>query len=120
MEVTLILNGGIKSCCSVTPAETIEKAVREWIGQNNRLLVVDVTRDAWEPDSVTSLAYQHFQDEIFPLTYLDGRLARLGELPGRDHLLAMLDGSMPYGIGEEDILHAALRREEELVEAEGE
>ena len=119
MEVTLVLNGGIKSCCSVTPTATIEKAVREWLGEADRLRVIDITREAWEPDAVTSLAYQHFQDEIFPLTYLDGKLARLGELAGRNHLLAMLEGRMSFGIGEEDILHAALRREEELAEAEG-
>jgi len=107
MEVKLVLNGGIKSCCSVTSTEVVQKAVREWLPASDALVVVDKTKQPWTSEGLAAFAEQYFHDEVYPLVFLDDKLAMIGGLPSRKNLLAMTSGEMPYGLTEEDITTAA-------------
>lgn len=107
MVVKLVLNGGIKSCCSVTPTEVVEKGVRSWIPATDELVVIDREKQEWNPDSLAALAQKYFEDSIFPLVYLDDKLTMVGGIPNRQDLLALMSGKIEYGITEKDILDAA-------------
>ena len=107
MVVKLVLNGGIKSCCSVTPTETVRKSVAGWLSETDELVVIDKEKEDWTPDSLAQLGQSYFQDRVFPLVYIDDTLAMVGEVPNREELLAMLRGEMAFGISENDILKAA-------------
>lgn len=93
MTVRLILDGGLKSCCSVTPTSVVKKGLASWVPPGHELVVVDRTIEAWTPDPVATLAEESFGADVFPLLYLDGKLAAFGEIPGREELRDMLDGS---------------------------
>lgn len=107
MEVKLVLNGGIKSCCSVTSTEVVEKAVREWLPTSDTLVVIDKTKQPWKSEGLAAFAEQYFNDEVYPLVFLGGTLAMIGGLPSRKNLLAMTSGQMPFGLTEDDIKTAA-------------
>ena len=110
MVVKLVLNGGIKSCCSVTPTEVVRKVVREWLPDSDELIIIDREKDEWKPDSLATVAKSCFQDDIFPLVYIGDVLAMIGGLPNRSTLLQMVKGEIEFGISEDDILDAARRR----------
>jgi hypothetical protein len=107
MVVKLVLNGGIKSCCSVTPTELVRKAVREWLPETDELIVIDKETEPWTPDKLALLAQSYFKDAIFPLVYIGERLAMIGGIPNRRDLLDMTDGKIEFGVSEIDILEAA-------------
>jgi hypothetical protein len=107
MSVTIVLDGGIKTCCSVTSTEVVEKTVREWLGESEDLVIIDRQTETWEPDALARFAEQHFQEKTYPLVYIGDTLAMFGGIPNRKNLLAMAAGKMEYGIREKDILEAA-------------
>lgn len=107
MSVTIVLDGGIKTCCSVTSTEVVEKTVREWLGESERLTIIDRQAQPWEPDQLAQFAERHFHEKMFPLVYIGDTLAMLGGIPNRKNLLAMVAGQMEYGISEKDIAEAA-------------
>jgi len=107
MLVKLVLDGGIKSCCSVTSTEVVRKGVASWLRPDDGLVVVDIQKEPWEPDDLARLAMSYFHEATYPLLYLDGTLATLGGIPHRIDLLSMIDGKIDYGIREEDIVNAA-------------
>ncbi|HUX38895.1 MAG TPA: hypothetical protein VMV44_13430 [Rectinemataceae bacterium] len=118
MAVKLVLNGGIKSCCSVTPTEVVARSLREWLPDSVELIVIDRARDEWRPDSLAIVASMVYQDDIFPLVYIDDTLAMIGGIPKRNTLIAMLKREIEYGISKDDILDVARRRIEAEMDAE--
>ncbi|HUX42539.1 MAG TPA: hypothetical protein VMV83_15330 [Rectinemataceae bacterium] len=117
MTVKLVLDGGVKSCCSVTPTQLVRKSVREWLPDDVELIVIDRERDEWAPDSLAAVAKACFQDEIFPLVYIGDSLAMIGGIPSRKTLLEMTNGEIEFGISKDDILDAARRKiETEAIE----
>ncbi len=118
MAVKLVLNGGIKTCCSVTPTEAVARSMREWLPDSVELIVIDRARDEWRPDSLAIVASMVYQDDIFPLVYIDDTLAMIGGIPKRKTLIAMLKREIEYGISKDDILDVARRRIEAEMDAE--
>ena len=107
MTVKLVLNGGIKTCCSVTSTEVVRKSVRTWLPENVELLVIDKITEEWTLDSLAQFAEKYLHDEIYPLLYIDNTLAMIGGLPNRDDLQVLVNGTMKFGITEDEIFQAA-------------
>lgn len=107
MIVKLVLNGGIKSCCSVTSTEVVEKSVRAWLPKNVDLVVIDKTTEAYTLDSLAHYAENFMHDAIYPLLYIDDTLAMIGGLPDREDLRGLVNGTIKYGITEEEIYQGA-------------
>jgi len=107
MTVTIVLNGDIESCCTFTPADEVESTVRGWIGDAHTLQTIDLERTGWDPDTLAATAIRYFDDEAYPLVYLDGILCAFGALPSKKNLLACLNGDQEYGVTETDIVNAA-------------
>lgn len=110
MKVRIVLDGEIKSCCSSYPPDLVREIVRGWLGAEDELEVID-RRQAknWQPDALVSLAEQYFQNNVYPLVYVNGTLATLGEIPDRESLLKLGAGEVAFGVTEKDILEAAGR-----------
>jgi hypothetical protein len=107
MKIKLILDGGFKTCCSVTSTETIRETLENWIPENSELIVIDKKTDKWEPDEAALLAEKHLSGKAYPLLYIDGILAMTSGLPNRKNLHAMINGEQKYGVDEKDIIAAA-------------
>jgi disulfide oxidoreductase YuzD len=103
----MILNGGIKSCCSVTPTEVVEKTVRGWLPAEVDFRVIDVTKETYEIKGQAQFAEKYFRDQVYPLLFINDTLAMIGGVPNRKELLGMVDGKVPFGITEKDIVEAA-------------
>jgi len=107
MVVKLVLNGGIKTCCSVTATEVVQRAVREWLPASDELVVIDRAKQPWTSEGLAAFAEKCFHDEVYPLLFIDDALAMIGGLPSRKNLLAMTSGQEPFGLSESDIVTAA-------------
>ncbi|HUW70124.1 MAG TPA: hypothetical protein VMX33_07805 [bacterium] len=107
MKVKLVLSGGIKTCCSVTSTEVVQKAVREWLPESDELVVIDREKQPWTAEGLAAFAERYFHDEVYPLLFIDDTLAMIGGLPSRKNLLAMTSGHEPFGLTENDIVTAA-------------
>ena len=111
MKITVVLNGGLKSCCSTYPTEMIRDTLTYWFKDTNEIEVevVDKKEENWPPDSLAALAYHYFGDGIYPLVYVENTLATIGTLPPKNSLLAMATNQVEVGITEQDIIEAAKR-----------
>lgn len=107
MSVTIVLDGGIKTCCSVTSTEVVQKTVREWLPEAETLIVIDKQIQTWEPDGLAKTAEKYFREKMFPLVYVGDTLAMLGGIPNRKNRLAMVSGQTEFGINKNDIMEAA-------------
>jgi hypothetical protein len=107
MVITLVLNGDIKSCCSVTPAEVVKNTVQGWLSEKDTLVFINRENEEWVPDELAELAIQYFDTESFPLLYLNGKLAMFAGIPSKKNLLTMVNGDTEYGITKNDIIEAA-------------
>ncbi|MFP4152355.1 MAG: hypothetical protein ACLFR8_07000 [Alkalispirochaeta sp.] len=107
MTVTIVLNGDIESCCTFTPANEVESTVRGWIGDAHALQVINLERTEWTPDTLAATAIRYFDNEAYPLVYIDTTLCTFGALPSKKSLLAYLNGDQEYGVTETDIATAA-------------
>ena len=109
MKVTIVLNGGLKSCCSTYPPEYVREVVEGWLKGTSEVVVIDKQKESWTPDSLASMATKYFSNDIFPLIYVGDTLAAAGSFPDMNTLIAMATNKMNYGITEEDITEAAKR-----------
>ena len=107
MKVTIVLNGGLKSCCSTYPPEYVRDVVAAWLKETGEVEVIDRQQGNWTPDALASLAEKYFGDRIYPLVYRGDTLATIGSLPDADTLVAMATNRANFGITEEDITEAA-------------
>lgn len=107
MSVTLVLNGGIKSCCSVTPTEVVKNSVRAWLPEEVDLKVIDITTEPYELSGLAATAEKYFKEKVYPLVFVKDQLAMIGGVPNKKELLGMVKGDIEFGITENDIIQAA-------------
>ncbi len=109
MEIKILLNGGLKTCCSSYPTEQIRSVMQQWFKhvKDVTVTVLDTQEEKIELDELCTLAFEYFGDQIFPVVYSDNKLMVLGNLPDRDTLLQMARGEFARSITKEDILQAA-------------
>ena len=107
MKVTIILNGGLKSCCSSYPPEYVRDIVAGWLKETGEVEVIDRQQGNWSPDVLASVAEKYFGDKIYPLVYCGDTLATIGSLPDEDSLIAMATSRENFGVTEDDIKKAA-------------
>jgi len=110
MKVKVILNGGLRSCCSSYPPELIQEILKDWVRAEDELEVIDKQKSAWEPDELARLAEQYFSDAIYPLLYVGDVLVTVGDLPDKETLQKILSDPKKYSLTKEDILEEASRR----------
>lgn len=107
MSVRLVLNGGIKSCCSVTSTEVVKNSVRAWLPESVELKVIDITDEPYELSGLAATAEKYFKEKVYPLVYVKDKLAMIGGIPNKNELLGMVNGEIEFGITESDIIQAA-------------
>jgi len=107
MKVKIVLNDGIRTCCSKYPTVLIRKLAEEWIGDLCDVEVIDKTKDVWVPEGIDAMAIKYFRDSAFPLLYVDGVLIGIGSFPDRDQFRELLEKRTYETITEKDILEAA-------------
>ena len=107
MKVTIILNGGLKSCCSSYPSEYVRDVVASWLKETGEVEVIDKQQGNWTPDALASVAEKYFGDNIYPLVYCGDTLATIGSLPDADTLVAMATNPADFGVTEGEIREAA-------------
>jgi hypothetical protein len=107
MKITIVLNGGLRSCCSSYPPEYVREVVQSWLEEIGKVEVIDRQEGNWTPDGLASIAEKYFGDSIYPLLYIGDTLATIGSLPDEDTLVAMATDKADFGVTEEDIMQAA-------------
>ncbi len=110
MKVKIVLNGGLRSCCSSFPPELVRDIIKDWLRPEDELEVLDRQKDPWEPDELAAVAEKYFGEAIYPLLYVGAHLMTAGDLPDRDTLLKMVADPKKYAISKEDILEEARLR----------
>jgi hypothetical protein len=110
MKVKIILNGEIRSCCSSYPPDLVREIVQDWLGDKAELEVMDKNQVDWQPDHLASLAEKYFGDSIYPLVYIEDKLAYIGDIPDSQTLLEMIEDRVAYGVSEKEILEEARRQ----------
>lgn len=118
MNIKIILNGGLKTCCKSYSKEYIHEAVKSWLTDKDVLEVVDVREQAYKLDELAAYAKQFFQENTFPIVYIDDRLIAIGQIPDKNSLFEVSAKLDEYQITREAIYKAA--KEYELVPAEQE
>jgi len=119
LEVKIILNGGLKYCCSSYSAAQIYDIVKSWLKESDNLEVTDVTIKDWSFDELSSLAKKYFGERIFPLVYIDEILISLGSIPDASSLNEAGKDPKKFMILKEDILNAARENGIDISEKEG-
>jgi hypothetical protein len=109
MKITIVLDGGLKSCCSTYPPEYVRDVVEGWLKEAGEVEVIDKRQGKWSPDALASLAEKYFGDGTYPLVYCGDALATIGYLPDADTLVAMATKQGEFGVTEQDIREAAKR-----------
>jgi len=107
MKVTIVVNGGLKSCCSTYPLEYVREVVEGWLKGISEVEVIDKQQGNWVPGDLASLAEKYFGEEIYPLVYIGDTLATIGNIPDADSLVAMATNQADFGVTERDITEAA-------------
>lgn len=107
MKVTVVLNGGLKSCCSTYPSEYVREVVEDWLKGIGEVEVIDKQQGNWVLDDLASLAEKYFGEGIYPLIYIGDKLATIGHIPEAESLVAMAKNQAVFGVTEKDIMEAA-------------
>ncbi len=111
MKMTIVLDGGLKTCCSSYPPEYVRDVVATWLREAGEVKVevevIDKQREDWRPDDLASMAAKHFGDRIYPLVYCEDTLVCIGSLPDVDVLIAIATNPADFAITEDDINEAA-------------
>lgn len=107
MKVTIILDGGLRSCCSSYPPEYVRDVVAGWLKETAEVEVLDRQQGNWKPDGLASVAEKYLGDRMYPLVYCGDALATIGYLPDADTLVAMATNQANFGVTEDDIKEAA-------------
>jgi len=74
MKITIVLDGGLKSCCSSYPPEYVCDMVASRLEETGEVDVIDKQQGNWIPDDLASIAEKYFGDKIYPLVYCGGHL----------------------------------------------
>ena len=107
MKIRIVLDGGLKSCCTAYPPESVREMVESWLKEAGEVEVIDKQQGNWSPDALASVAEKYFGDKIYPLVYCGDTLATIGSLPDEDSLIAMATSRENFGVTEDDIKKAA-------------
>ncbi len=110
MKVKIVLNGGLRSCCSSYPPELVYEMVRSWFSETDEIKVMDKKEGNYVPDELAFLAEKYFSEAIYPLVYIGEALVAIGDIPDKDTLLKMATEQEKFCITEKDILGAAERQ----------
>ncbi len=107
MNVTVILNGDIETCCKHILASDVESTLRSWVPAGHDLRIVNRETTDWQPNAIADVAERWFGNEAYPLVYIDDTLCTFGAIPSKKNLIAYLSGEREFGITEENIVSAA-------------
>lgn len=108
MNVQIILNGGMKTCCKTYSTDYIQKAVQSWLTAADSLEVIDIKETTYELEALASYAKTFFEDNLFPLVYIDGQLVAIGQIPDRENLYEVAGKLEEYHITKDAIYKAAV------------
>lgn len=109
MKLNIVLNGGLKSCCSTYPPKYVHEIVKQWIDGICDVAVIDAEKENWHPDDLASLAIKYFGQHAYPFMYIDDVLIDIGRIPPKDELIALLSKESRKGITHHDIVDEAKR-----------
>ena len=117
-DIKIILKGGLKTCCSSYSANDLYKFTKQWFKDLNNVnySIIDITEKEWESNPLADFAYKHFKDSIFPLTFCDEQMVRIGRFPEQADIFEILKNPVP--ITEKDILLAVERMNTEKINNE--
>ena len=59
MKLTIVVNGGLKSCCSTYPPEYVPEVVQGWLEGMCAVKVIDAEKENWNPDELASLSIKY-------------------------------------------------------------
>lgn len=107
MNIQIILNGGMKTCCKTYSTDYIRKAVQSWLTEADSLEVIDIKETCYELEELASYAKTYFEDNLFPLVYIDGNLVAIGQIPDRGALYEIAGKLGEYHITKDAIDKAA-------------
>lgn len=110
MKVKIILDGELRSCCSSFPAGEVKEIIESWVKDQAEIEVIDKNLGNWQPDPLAELAEKYFGSAIYPLVYVEDKIAMIGDLPDQSTLKDILAGKVAYGVSQEDILEEARAR----------
>jgi disulfide oxidoreductase YuzD len=113
MKVKIVLNGGLRSCCSSYPPEFVREIVKSWLSETDIIEgidIIDKKEENYLPDELASLAEKYFGEAIYPLVYIGETLVAIGDIPNNDTLSKMATEQEKFCITEKDILDAAERQ----------
>lgn len=110
VKVKIIMDGEIRSCCSSYSPEDVREIVTNWVGDKAEVEILDKNQVSWQPDSLAALAEQYFGQSIYPLVYVDEKLAAIGDIPDSQILLQLIEGQVAFGVTEQEIKEEARRR----------
>ena len=108
MNIQIILNGGMKTCCKTYSTDYIRKAVQSWLTEADSLEVIDIKETNYELEELASYAKTFFEDNLFPLVYVDGSLVAIGQIPDRGALYEIGGILGEYHITKDAIYKAAV------------
>lgn len=107
MRLEIVVDGGLKSCCSTYPTDFVRQIITDWMKALCEVSVVDAQQDDWSPDEPASKAVEYFGEKAYPFVYIDDTLMAAGVLPDKEQLTAMLADDRSSGITTADIIEAA-------------
>jgi len=50
MKVKIVLNGGLRSCCSTYPSDFVREIIKDWLKENAEVEVIDKMNCECKPD----------------------------------------------------------------------
>jgi len=107
MNITVVLNGGLKSCCTTYPPEFVLEFLQERMDDDIEVQVIDSEKENWTPNRLASTAIEYFGESAFPLIYIKGKLAVIGSLPDTETLIQIMHSGKNREITESEIIEAA-------------
>ena len=109
MKLSIVLNGGLKSCCSTYPPEFVHETVKQWLEGVCSVEMIDAEKENWNPDDLAALAIKCFGQQAYPFLYIDDVLMDIGRIPPKEELIGMLSKEPRKSITYHDIKDAAKR-----------
>jgi len=98
MKIIIVLDGGLKTCCSLYTLEFILEFVQSQIKGEAEVRVIDKQKEEWKPDNLASMAIEYFGVRAFPQVYAGDKLAFIGSLPDAGTLIDVMNGEENTGI----------------------
>ncbi|MBW1999690.1 MAG: hypothetical protein JRJ29_17220 [Deltaproteobacteria bacterium] len=98
MRLTVVLNGGLKTCCSTYSSKYVLEVIKGWVEGTCSVALIDARKEEWEPDDMARLAIEYFGQEAYPFVYIDDLLMEIGRISPKEELITMLSGKPKRGI----------------------